>query len=174
MATSFELLSTPAWYVVQTKPRREAEAFRNIYRLGVECLFPKIPDYRVFRGRYSRMEKPLFPGYLLVKLVLSQHYYKIRWTKGVGRFVGWGGGPAPIAEEVVGVIRRRMDGQGKVRIGQDFRPGEKVRIRSGPLEDLIGMFERKVSARGRVRVLLHVVCYQASIQLHEALLGRVG
>lgn len=174
MSTSFELLSKPAWYVVQTKPKREAQAFRNIYRLGVECLFPKILDYRTFHGRYCRMEKPVFPGYLFVKLALSEHYYKIRWMKGVVRFVGWGDGPAPIAEEVVEVIRRRMDGQGKVREGQDFKYGEKVRIRSGPLKELIGIFERKVSARGRVRVLLHLFGYQASIQLHGALLGRVG
>jgi transcription antitermination factor NusG len=120
------------------------------------------------------MEKPLFPGYLFVKLVLFQHYYKIRWMKGVARFVGWGDGPAPIAEGAVEVIRRRMDGQGKVRIGQDFKYGEKVRIKSGPLKDLIGVFESKVSARDRVLVLLHLVGYQASIQLHEALLERVG
>ncbi len=94
--------------------------------------------------------------------------------KGVARFVGCGGRPAQIAEEVLGIIRSPMDGQGRVRKGQDLRLGEEVRIRSGPLKALIAIFERKVSARGRVRVLLHLVGFQASIQLHEAPQERIA
>jgi len=170
---SFEVPSCAAWYVIQTKPKREGEACRNLCGLGLECLFPKIFDYRIWNGRYLTIEKPLFPGYLFVKLVLSKHYYNIRWTKGVARFVGWGDMPAPIAEEVVEIIRNRMDEQGRVRMGRDLRPGQQVRIRSGPFKDLIGIFDKKVSARGRVRLLLQLVDYQASIQLHEALVERI-
>jgi len=169
---SFELSSIAAWYVIQTKPKKEEEAFCNLYSRGLECLFPKVLDYRTWHGRYTTIEKPLFPGYLFVKLVLSQYYYKVKWTKGVAHFVGLGNVPAPIADEVVEIIYNQMGEQGRVKMGRDLRSGETVQIKSGPFKDLIGVFDRKVSARDRVRVLLHLVGYQASVQLHEALVER--
>jgi transcription antitermination factor NusG len=55
----------------------------------------------------------------------------------------------------------------------DMKPGEQVRIKSGPLKDFIGIFERKVSARDRIRVLLQVVGSQVSVNLPETLVERI-
>jgi transcriptional antiterminator RfaH len=173
VAVSFELSSKPAWYVVQTKPKREAEAFHNLCGLGFQSLFPKLLDYRTWNGRSTVITKPLFPSYLFVNLILSQHYYKVKWTKGLARFVGWGDRPAPIADEVIEIIRSRMEDLGRVKVGLDLKPGEEVRIRSGSLKDLIGIFDNKVSPRGRVRVLLQLVGSQVSVNLPETLLERI-
>jgi transcriptional antiterminator RfaH len=170
---SFELSSNAAWYVIQTKPKKEAEAFRRLCDLGLECVLPKVLDYRPANGRTVQIEKPLFPNYLLVKLIPAQYYYKIKWTKGVTRFVGWGDRPAPIAGEVVEIIRSRMDEMGRVRMERRLRPGEAVRIKAGPFKDFIGIFERKMSATDRIRVLLQVVGYQVSVQLKESLVERI-
>lgn len=172
---SFELPSSPTWYLIQTKPKKEAEAFRNLCKLGLECFLPTMLDRKFCHGRYRTTEKPLFSSYLFVKLVLSKHYYKIKWTKGVKCFVGWADRPTAIADEVVENIRRQMNSQGRVRIGKDLRPGEKVRIRSDPLKNLIGIFDSKVSARGRARILLQLqlVSNQASVHLHKALSERI-
>ncbi|MFX0195948.1 MAG: transcription termination/antitermination protein NusG, partial [Candidatus Hodarchaeota archaeon] len=153
--------------------KREAEAFRNVRKLGVACLFPKVLDEKFCRGRYTTVEKPLFPSYLFAKLIPSQYYYRVKWTKGVGRFVGWGDMPVPIADKVVEIIRRRMDGRGRVKMERTLKKGEEVRITSGPLRDLIGTFDRKVSASGRVRVLLKLVGNQAVVQLNEALVEQI-
>ncbi|OGP64969.1 MAG: hypothetical protein A2169_07400 [Deltaproteobacteria bacterium RBG_13_47_9] len=170
---SFELSSKPAWYVVQTKPKREAEAFHNLCGLGFQSLFPKLLDYRTWNGRSTVITKPLFPSYLFVSLILSQHYYKVKWTKGISHFVGWGDVPAPIADEVIEIIRSRMDEQGRVRLERDWRFGEAVRIKASLLKDLIGVFDSKVSPRGRVRVLLQLVGSQVSVNLPETLLERI-
>lgn len=170
---SFELSSTAAWYVIQTKPKKEVETSRRLEDMGLECLLPKALDYRTANGRAVQTEKPLFPNYLFVKLILAQHYYKAKWTKGLARFVGWGDTPAPIAEEIVASIRSRMDEEGRVRMGLDVKPGEKVRIKFGPLKDFIGIFKKKMSAQDRIRILLQVVGSQVSVNVSESLVERI-
>jgi transcriptional antiterminator RfaH len=162
---SFELSSTAAWYVIQTKPKQEAETSRRLGDLGLECLLPKVLDYRTWNGRAVTIEKPLFPSYLFVKLILVYHYYQVKWTKGLARFVGWGDKPVPIADEIVDIIRNRMDEGGRVRMGLDLKPGEQVRIKSGPLKDFIGIFDGTISPRRRVRILLQLVGSQVSVNL---------
>lgn len=159
--------------MVQTKPKKEAEAFRNLCGQGLQCLFPKVCDYRSWNGRSVTIEKPLFPNYLLVNLIPAQYYYKIKWTKGVARFVGWGDMPATIAEDAVEIIRNSMDEQGRVRVGLDVKPGEEVRIKSGPLKDFIGIFDGTVSRRDRVRILLQLVGSQINVNISKSLVERI-
>lgn len=173
MVVSFELSSTAAWYVIQTKPKKEAETSQRLEDLGLECLLPKALDYRTVNSLPVQTEKPLFPNYLFVKLILARHYYQVKWTKGIARFVEWEDRPAPIAEEAVETIRSRMDERDRVKIGLDVRAGEEVRIKSGPLRDFVGIFERKLSERDRIRVLLQVVGSQVSVNVPESLVERV-
>jgi transcriptional antiterminator RfaH len=170
---SCDLSSTAAWYVIQTKPKKEAETSRRLGDLGLERLLPKALDYRTVNGRAVQTEKPLFPNYLFVKLILAHHYYQVKWTKGLARFVGWGDKPAPIADEVVAIIRNRMDEGGRVRMGWDVKPGEEVRIKAGPFKNFIGIFERKMSAQDRIRVLLYVVGSQVSVNVPEPLVELI-
>lgn len=170
---SFELSSTAAWYVIQTKPKKETEACRNLSGLGYQCLLPRMLDYQTVNGRAVQVERPLFPNYLFVKLILARHYYLVKWTKGIARFVGWGDRPAPLANEIVETIRSRMDERGSVRMGLDVKPDEAVRIKSGPLKDFIGIFERKISAQNRIRVLLQAVGSQVNVNISESLVERI-
>ena len=169
---SFELSPTAAWYLVQTKARKESEAFNKLRAGGLKGLFPKIHDGKVCSGRQHTTEAPLFPGYLFVRMIPSRAYYKIKWTKGVVRFVGWGDVPASVADEVVEIIRKRMDEQGRVRVELGLKPGEEVKIRSGPLKDLIGIFDGTLSPGGRVRLLLQLVGSQVSVNVPESLVER--
>lgn len=169
---SFGLSSTAAWYVIQTKPKKEAETSQRLGGLGLEYLLPKALDSRTVNGRVVQIEKPFFPNYLFVKLTLARHYYQVKWAKGVARFVGWGDVPAPITDEIVEAIRNRMDEGGRMWTGFDMKPGEEVRIKSGPLKDFIGIFERAVPARDRIRVLLQVVDSQVSVNVPETLVER--
>lgn len=110
---SFESSSTAVWYVIQTKPKKETEACGNLSGQGYQCFFPKMLDYRIVNGRAVTIEKPLFPNYLFVKLILAHHYYQVKWTEGLSRLVEWRDRPAPIADEVGAIIRNRMNENGE-------------------------------------------------------------
>jgi transcriptional antiterminator RfaH len=173
VAVSFELSLTAAWYVVQTKPRKEGEVFSKLCARGLDSLFPTIIDRTTRRRRYFTTEKPLFPSYVFVKMIPYLSYYRIKWTEGVARVVGWGDKPAPIADEAIEIIRSRMDNQGRVMVGLDLKPGEKVRINAGPLRDLTGIFDGPISTRGRVRILLRLVGSQVHVNIPELLVEPI-
>jgi transcription antitermination factor NusG len=59
-----------------------------------------------------------------------------KWTRGLSHLGGWGDRLAPIADEVVAIIRNRMGEGGRVKIGLDAKPGEEVRIKTGHFKGL--------------------------------------
>jgi transcription antitermination factor NusG len=88
--------------------------------------------------------------------------------------LGFGGYPTPISEDVVGVIKERTDTQGVVRVRQRFNPNDVVRIKTGPLKDLLGIFERWVSDNERVRILLNLIGYQPAVEMHYSMIEKVA
>jgi transcription antitermination factor NusG len=122
----------------------------------------------------SKELKALFPGYIFGKFDLEQNYPLVRWGKGVKCVLGFGGYPTPVSEEVVEIIKERTDAQGVVRVKQGFKPNDVVRIKTGPLKDLLGIFERWVSDNERVRILLNLIGYQPAVEMHYSMIEKVA
>jgi transcriptional antiterminator RfaH len=125
-------------------------------------------------GRMNKELKPLFPGYIFGKFDLEQNYPLVRWGKGVKCVLGFGGYPTPVSEEVVEIIKERTDTQGVVRVKQHFNPNDVVRIKAGPLKDLLGIFERWVSESERVRILLNLIGFQPAVEMHYSMIEKVA
>jgi len=164
-----------AWFVIQTKPKKEEEARSYLSLKGVEIFNPLMENFLVRNGKISKEYKPLFPGYIFGKFVLDSDYSLVRWGRGVKKILGLGGNyPTAVSEEVVEIIKRRTDGNGIVRKSYHFEANDKVRIKSGPLRDLLGIFERWVSDSERVRVLLNLIGYQPGVELHYSMIEKVA
>ena len=162
------------WYVIQTKPKKEQEADSYLSTKGVEIFSPLIETYSMRNGRVGKELKPLFPGYIFGNFDLEQNYPLVRWARGVKSVLSFGGYPTSISEEVVEIIKERTDTQGVVRIKQHFKPNDVVRIKTGPLKDLLGIFERWVSDNERVRVLLNLIGYQPAVEIHYSMIEKVA
>ena len=70
------------------------------------------------------------------------------------------------------MMRSRIDREGFVRIGEDFRRGEVVVIRDGPFRNIQAVFERYMNDRERVMVLLNSLNYQAQVEVERSQLMR--
>ncbi len=162
------------WYVIQTKPKKEEEATTYLSNKGVEIFSPLIECFNYRNGRMSKELKPLFPGYIFGKFDLEINYPLVRWGKGVKCVLGFGGYPIPLAEEVIIIIKERTDERNIVRMKRDFKPNDVVRITSGPLKDLVGIFERWLSDKERVRILLNLIGYQPEVELHYSMIEKVA
>jgi len=162
------------WYVIQTKPKKEEEATSYLSDKGVEILAPLIEAFTARSGKINKEVKPLFPGYIFGNFDIEQNYPLIRWARGVKKVLGYGGYPTPISEEVVNIIKARTDCNGIVKMLKHFEPNDLVRVTSGPLKDLLGIFERRVSDSERVRVLLNLIGYQPSVELHCSMIEKVA
>ena len=162
------------WYVIQTKPKKEGEANSYLSTKGVEIFSPLIESFTTRNGRMSKELKPLFPGYIFGKFDLEQNYPLVRWGRGVKKVLGFGGYPTPISEEVVELIKERTDTEGIVRLKQNFKANDVIRIKTGQLKDLIGIFERWVSDNERVRILLNLIGYQPAVEMHYSMIEKVA
>ena len=164
-----------AWFVIQTKPKKEEEARSYLSLKGVEIFNPLMENFLIRNGKISKEYKPLFPGYMFGKFDLEQDYSLVRWGRGVKKILGLGRNyPTPVSEEVVEIIKRRTDSYGIVRKSYHFEANDRIRIKSGPLKDLLGIFERWVSDSERVRVLLNLIGYQPAVEMHYSMIEKVA
>jgi transcriptional antiterminator RfaH len=144
-----------AWYVVYSKPRKEASAELHLRLRGIAVFYPQLvlPDY----VRSARRCVPLFPNYLFVKITLLARFSDVVWSPGVKGFVGPNGVPAPIDEEVVAFLQRHTGPDGRLRARPDLRPGQEVEIIDGPFTGLMGIIQRPPDAKGRIKVLMRLL-----------------
>lgn len=162
------------WYVIQTKPKKEDEAKSYLSTKGVEIFSPLMENFLLRNGRMNKELKPLFPGYIFGKFDLAQNYPLVRWAKGVKKILGFGEYPTPISEEVVEIIRERADGHGIVRLKYHLQANDVIRIKTGPLKDLLGIFERWMPDGERVRILLNLMGYQPAVEIHYSMVEKVA
>ena len=162
------------WYVIQTKPKKEVEAESYLSTKGVEIFNPLMETFALRNGGMNKELRALFPGYIFGKFDLEQNYPLVRWARGVRKVLGFGGYPTPISEEVVTIIKERTDAQGIMRVKHHFEPNDVVRIKTGPLRDLLGVFERWLSDSERVRILLSLIGYQPVVEMHYSMIEKVA
>ena len=162
------------WYVIQTKPKKEGEVSSYLSTKGIEMFSPLMETFSLKKGKENGEYKPLFPSYIFGKFDLNQNYPLVRWARGVRKVLGFGGYPIPLSGEVIDVIKGRTDSDGIVRRISHFEPNDVVRINSGPLRDLLGIFERWVSDSQRVRILLNLIGYQPAVELHHTMIEKVA
>ena len=162
------------WYVIQTKPKKEEEAKSYLSTKGVEVFNPLMETFLLRNGRMNKELKPLFPNYIFGKFDIDQNYPLVRWAKGVKKVLGLGEYPTPVSEEAVEIIKVRTDSQGIVRLKYHFQANDVIRIKAGPLKDLLGIFERWVSDSERVRILLNLMGYQPAVEIHYSMIEKVA
>lgn len=143
------------WYALYTKPKKEQQVAAQLEEEGIETYLPTVQRKVRRRDRPDRVV--FFPCYLFARLdfgVVPRS--SIAWMPGIRRIVSLGEQPAVVDDQVIGLIRRRLEGVEEVGYG-GLRQGDRVRIQSGPLRDLEAIFDRPLSSADRVRILLDVV-----------------
>ena len=153
------------WFVIHTKPRDEYRVKNHFEGMEIETLLPLCENFQYSHGRMSRVINPLFPNYLFARLDLERHYYKVKWTRGVNRILGAGNEPIPISETVTQMLKDRMGDDNTVKLLDEFQEGDLVQITSGPLKDLIGVFQRRSSSGERVKILLNLIGVDVPVQI---------
>jgi transcriptional antiterminator RfaH len=162
------------WHVVQSKPQQaDRVAVQLAELLCVEVYNPKI-EVRVVRGtRKLTQIKPLFPNYLFARLDLQTQWKTITYTRGVARVLGGWEDPRPVDEAVIAAIRSQERRKDRLISYYRFKPKEGVVVRSGPLKDVHGIFDRYLDEGGRVRILLSLIGFAAAVEMESEQIARL-
>lgn len=162
------------WYVAHTYSGREkkvAEALmQRVKTMGLEdkifeVLVPTQNTIRVLHGKKETLKKRMFPGYLLVRMILDDHSWLIvRTTQGVTGFVGAGKNPIPLPQKEVKAIQTIMKAKAP-KYKAAFSVGEAVKIVEGPFADFLGTVESIDEGKGKVRVLVSIFGRETPVEL---------
>ena len=132
-------------------------------QIGIE-LVPDIKD-----GKEREVERKLFPGYVLVKMVMTDDsWYIVRNTRGVTGFVGPGSKPIPLSDAEV-----RSMGVENVPIKLDVAVGESIIITSGPFESFIGTVEEVNTEKQKVKVTVSMFGRDTAVELDFVQVKRI-
>ncbi len=147
------------WYAAYTLANHERRVGEQLGRKGVENFLPMYESIRQWKDRRVRLQLPLFPGYVFVRIALFERLTVLRLA-GVARLVGFGDRPAPLADEEMEGLRRGMGSQLKMEPHPYVSKGQRVRILRGPLAGMDGILLRN---KGNFRVVLSIDLIMRSI-----------
>jgi transcription antitermination factor NusG len=166
---------TPQWYAIHTHPKQEDRADNNLQAWKVETFNPKFRErkYNQFSNKPTYSMKSLFSGYIFARFEVGTMLRKVWYTRGVHSVVGFGKGPIPISNAVLDIIRSQVQSDGCVKISEDFKAGDPVVVKGGPLKSLTGIFEQKMNDSERVAILLTAVRYQGRILIEKDQISKL-
>ena len=163
------------WYAIQTHPQQEERTDSNLRAWGLETFNPKLKVRRSNQiGRPVHVTKPLFPQYIFARFNANRLLGKVNFTRGVRKVVSFGNRLAPIDEQVIDLMRSKVDEDGFVKISEDLKAGDNVVVKDGLLEGLSGVFERKLKGSDRVRIMLTTIGYQGYMVVDREQLKKVS
>ncbi len=162
------------WYVVHTYSGHEARVAETLRQrvatLGqtdkvFEVLIPTQDKIQIRHGKKSSVKEKIFPGYLLVKMILDDDsWLVVRTTAGVTGFVGIGSKPTPLSTSEVEAIMQ-FASLGAPKYKANFSVGEAVKITDGPFADFLGSIESIDEESGKLRVLVSIFGRETPVEL---------
>ena len=145
------------WFVVRTKPHQETRALQHLLNQDFEAFLPRLNSTRRFGPRSISSRQALFPGYLFVRFdVNSPGWRSINSTMGVLHLIMADGRPLPVPSGLVESFIQLTQPDGCVDLGPALRPGQEVRLVSGPFSGLAGQLAG-IDGHMRARVLLQIM-----------------
>lgn len=158
-------ISEACWFVIQTRPKQEFVAERNLKFLGAETYLPLYyARVKVNKEKVPQLS-PLFKGYIFARFSVNSLYHKVRYCRGVKNVLGGDNGLWTIDDDRIRSIRNReRDGvvvlQKKAPV---FSPGDSIRIDEGDFDGWEGVFCEELPDRERAMILLTNVRFSSKL-----------
>ena len=164
------------WYIVHAYSNfekkvaesiREQAKQRNLEDHFEQVLVPTETVVEVRRGRKVNAERKFFPGYVLVKMDLTDEvYHLIKNTPKVTGFLGTDNKPMPISEAEAGrILQQVQEGVERPKPSISFEIGENVRVSDGPFASFNGVVEEVDEGRSRVKVAVSIFGRATPVEL---------
>ncbi len=164
------------WYIVQAYSNFEKRVAETLKRdaadkglsdLFEEILVPTETVIEVRRGRKVESERKFFPGYVLVKVDLTDEaYHLIKNSPKVTGFLGSSNKPRPVPEkEVACIIGQTEDGAVAARPMISFDIGETIKVVDGPFQSFSGTVESVDEEAPRLKVLINIFGQGTPVEL---------
>jgi len=165
------------WYVVNTYSGHEAKVKEKLEAkaesMGMQdyiyrVIIPETTEVEVKDGVKKEKTKKMFPGYVLVEMVMSDEaWYIVRNTPGVTGFIGSSGRgakPTPLLPQEIDKILASM-GMSRVNIESEIAVGDKVSIVDGPFKGMMGKVDTIDLENNRLNILIDLFGQETPVEV---------
>ena len=171
------------WFAVHTQSGYE-EAVARYLKQRIESLsmtdkifdviVPKEKKIKVKSGKRETIEEKIYPGYVLVNMILTEDsWYVVRNTPRVDGFVGPDKTtPTPLSEEEIQSLLNRM-GRDESSFKVDFRVGDLVKKKDGPIKEYEGKISEVDEEKGRLKVMVPIFGRDTAVDLDALQVKKV-
>ncbi len=169
----------PRWYVVHTysgyenKVKTDLEKTvknRELEEYFFEIVVPMEEQIEIKEGKKKVNLKKVFPGYVLVKMIVTEAtWYIVRNTRGVTGFVGSGTDPIPLTEKEI-----RQMGFDVASIKFDYIVGDSVRITGGSFDGFIGTVQEINKDKNKVKVSISMFGRETPIEVDFSQIDKIN
>ena len=169
----------PKWYVVHTysgyENKVKTDLEKTIKNRELEDFFfnivvPMEEQVEIKDGKRKTNLKKVFPGYVLVKMIVTEEsWYIVRNTRGVTGFVGSGTDPIPLTDAEI-----RNMGFEEVPVNIDYDVTDTVQVVNGPLEGFVGTVQEINKEKQKVKVLVSMFGRETPVELEFSQVQKVN
>lgn len=143
------------WYVVKTNPNAEFKSTDRLRALGFIVFLPVYHTIRLWSDRKKKVSLPLIPSTLFVYCTEAElnKVYPVPGVAGVLRYLGK---PAVVQDweiENLRIVLKELNGQHIEAVGENYVPGDYVRVVRGPFK---GLYGTSVECDGKHRILITI------------------
>jgi len=172
------------WYVIHVYSGFEKKVAAAIHEQAVQkglddrfeqILVPTEEVVEVKRGAKVSSERKFFPGYVLIKMDLSDEtWHLVKNTAKVTGFLGGRGRPSPISEnEAARIMRQVQEGIERPKPSITFEVGEQVRVSDGPFTSFNGVVEEVDDEKSRIKVAVSIFGRATPVELEYSQVEKV-
>ncbi len=173
------------WYVVNTYSGHESKVKEKLEArtesMGMQdyifrVIVPETTEVEVKDGQKKEKKKKMFPGYVLVEMIMSDEaWYIVRNTPGVTGFIGSSGKgakPTPLLPSEIDKILAGM-GMSRVNIESEMAVGDKVSIIDGPFKGMMGKVDSIDLENNRLNVLIDLFGQETPVEVEVYQVSKV-
>jgi transcription antitermination factor NusG len=154
------------WFAAYTSANHEKRVAQQLESRSVEHFLPMYESARRWKDRRVRLQLPLFPGYVFVRMALRDRL-RVLAIPGVARLVGFDGRPTAVPAEDIEAIRACLAGNRGLQPHPYVRCGKRVRVLSGPLAGFSGIVVRQKN-RTRFVVSFDVLERSVAVEMDDS------
>jgi transcription antitermination factor NusG len=149
------------WYAAYISANHEKRVTKELHNREVEHFLPVYSSRRRWKDRRVTLDLPLFPGYVFVRIALSDRL-RVLQIPSVVHLVGFGGQPAALPDEEINILRSGLSQRLRAEPHPYLTVGRRVRLKSGPFSGLQGILLRQ---KGKYRVVISIELIQRALVL---------